>query len=174
MISPAAGCAAGDHPFYRWMRAGFEVFRLVSAGYSLYRGGAVAGTAAEVFPHASACLLAGALRARETPKDTFRRSVLRAAGVPLGAMQSAGLEIRDLESLREHYPLTLRRWVANLAAHRDEAIAAAGPQRERVWRLYMLGSALSFEAGELSVHQALAARPGAAHRLPLTRAQALS
>ena len=72
----------GDHPFYRWMRAGFEVFRLVSAGYSLYRGGAVAGSAAEVFPHASACLLAGALRARETPKDTFRRSVLRAAGVP--------------------------------------------------------------------------------------------
>lgn len=53
----------------------------------------------------------------------------------LGAMQSAGLEIRDLESLRKHYALTLRRWVANLAAHRDEAVAEAGTQRERVWRL---------------------------------------
>ena len=104
----------------------------------------------------------------------FPDGELHAVTHMLGAMQSAGLEIRDLESLREHYPLTLRRWVANLAAHRDEAIAEAGPQRERVWRLYMLGSALSFEAGELSVHQALAARPGAAHRLPLTRAQALS
>jgi predicted nuclease with RNAse H fold len=72
----------GDHPFYRWMRVGFEAFRLVSVGYPLYRGGPVAGTAAEVFPHASACLLAGGLRARETPKDTFRRSVLRAARVP--------------------------------------------------------------------------------------------
>jgi cyclopropane-fatty-acyl-phospholipid synthase len=86
------------------------------------------------------------------------------------AMEEAGFEVRDVESLREHYPLTLRRWVANLAAHRDEAIAEAGPQRERVWRLYMLGSALSFEAGELSVHQALASRPGAPHRLPPNRA----
>jgi predicted nuclease with RNAse H fold len=72
----------GDHPFYRWMRVGFEVFRRVSAGYPLYRGGSVAGTAAEIFPHASASLLAGALRARDTPKETFRRKVLRAAGVP--------------------------------------------------------------------------------------------
>jgi predicted nuclease with RNAse H fold len=72
----------GDHPFYRWMRVGFEVFRRVSAGYPLYRGGSVAGTAAEIFPHASASLLAGALRARDTPKETFRREVLRAAGVP--------------------------------------------------------------------------------------------
>ncbi len=75
------GADPGDHPFYRWMRVGFEVFRLVSAGYPLYRGGAVAGTAAEVFPHASACLLAGGLRAREIPKHAFRRDVLRAAGV---------------------------------------------------------------------------------------------
>jgi hypothetical protein len=64
------------------MKVGFEVFRAVSVDYPLYRGGPVAGTAAEIFPHASASLLAGALRARETPKETFRRDVLRAAGVP--------------------------------------------------------------------------------------------
>lgn len=87
----------------------------------------------------------------------------------VGALQSARLEVRDVESLREHYVLTLRRWVANLAAHRDEAIREVGPQRERVWRLYMLGSALGFEAGEISVHQVLAARPGAPHGLPLKR-----
>ena len=90
------------------------------------------------------------------------------------AMQSTGLEVRDVESLREHYALTLRRWVANLAAHREEAIAEAGPDRERVWRLYMLGSALGFEAGEISVFQVLAARPGAAHGLPLDREKLLS
>jgi cyclopropane-fatty-acyl-phospholipid synthase len=86
------------------------------------------------------------------------------------ALQGAALEVRDVESLRDHYGPTLRRWVANLATHREEAIAEVGPQRERVWRLYMLGSALGFEAGEISLHQVLAARPGAPHGLPLTRA----
>jgi cyclopropane-fatty-acyl-phospholipid synthase len=91
----------------------------------------------------------------------------------MSAMQAAGLEVRDVESLREHYALTLRRWLVNLAANRDEAIAEAGTQRERVWRLYMLGSALGFEAAEISVYQVLAARPGAPHSLPLDRAELL-
>ena len=55
-------------------------------------------------------------------------------------------------------PMTLRRWVANLAAHREEVIAEVGEERERVWRLYMLGSAQGFEAGEIAVYQTLAAR----------------
>jgi len=92
----------------------------------------------------------------------------------MSAMEEANLEIRDMESLREHYPLTLRRWVANLDANREAAIAEVGAQRERVWRLYMLGSALGFEAGEISVHQVLAARRGARHGLPLDRAELLS
>jgi len=87
------------------------------------------------------------------------------------AMQEAGLEIRDAESLREHYALTLRRWVANLNASREQAIAEVGAPRERVWRLYMLGSALGFEAAEISVYQVLAARPDGLHGLPLERAQ---
>jgi cyclopropane-fatty-acyl-phospholipid synthase len=91
----------------------------------------------------------------------------------MSEMQAVGLEVRDVESLRDHYPLTLRRWVANLAANRDEAVAEAGPQRERVWRLYMLGSALGFEAGEISVYQVLAARSGAPHGLPLERVRIL-
>ncbi|MGH2877468.1 MAG: class I SAM-dependent methyltransferase [Solirubrobacteraceae bacterium] len=91
----------------------------------------------------------------------------------MGEMHAAGLEIRDAESLRDHYGPTLRRWVANLAANRDAAIAEVGPQRERVWRLYMLGSALGFETGDISVYQVLAARPGAPHGLPLERARLL-
>ena len=63
------------------MRVGFEVFERVSSTYPLYRGGPAAGTAAEVFPHASACLLAGRLRSRDTPQPEFRRRVLRAAGI---------------------------------------------------------------------------------------------
>ncbi|MBV8432095.1 MAG: class I SAM-dependent methyltransferase [Solirubrobacterales bacterium] len=92
----------------------------------------------------------------------------------MAVMQDHGLEVRDVESLREHYPLTLRRWSANLAANRRMAISEVGSQRERVWRLYMVGSALGFEAGEISVHQVLAVRTGAPHRLPLDRLKLLS
>ncbi len=91
----------------------------------------------------------------------------------MNALQRAGLEIRDAESLREHYPLTLRSWLANLAARRDEAIALVGDQRERAWQLYMLGSAQAFEAGEIAVYQVLATRPGAPHGLPLDRVELL-
>ena len=72
----------GDHPFYRWVRVGLEVFARLSATYPLYRGGAVAGTAAEIFPHASASLLAGALRSRDVPKHRFRRAILREPASP--------------------------------------------------------------------------------------------
>ena len=49
----------GDHPFYRWIRVGISIYEALSATYPLFRGGPPAGTAAEVFPHASATLLAG-------------------------------------------------------------------------------------------------------------------
>jgi cyclopropane-fatty-acyl-phospholipid synthase len=104
----------------------------------------------------------------------FPDAALHPVADVVAAMQDAALEVRDVESLREHYALTLRRWLANLAAHRDEALAEVGPERERVWRLYMLGSALGFEAGEISVHQVLAAAPGAPHGLPLDRVRLLN
>ncbi|HEX6417753.1 MAG TPA: cyclopropane-fatty-acyl-phospholipid synthase family protein [Acidimicrobiales bacterium] len=71
-------------------------------------------------------------------------------------VQQSGFEVRHLEALREHYGLTLRRWVANLEANWDEAVAEAGEGRARVWRLYMAGSAVNFEAGRTQIHQILA------------------
>lgn len=88
----------------------------------------------------------------------------------ISSMQTAGLEVRDLESLREHYPLTLRRWAVNLQAHQDEAIKIAGSERERAWRVYLLASAQAFESGEITVYQVLGAKLGASHDLPLQRA----
>jgi cyclopropane-fatty-acyl-phospholipid synthase len=90
-------------------------------------------------------------------------------GTVVEAMEGSGLEVRDVESLREHYALTLRRWLANLARHREEAIAQAGAERERIWRLYMTGSALAFERGDITIYQALVAAPGGDHGLPLSR-----
>jgi cyclopropane-fatty-acyl-phospholipid synthase len=86
--------------------------------------------------------------------------------------ERAGFEVRDVESLREHYVRTLRAWVANLERNRDAAIAAAGEQSYRLWRLYMAGSAQGFRVRRIGVYQALLARPHADGRvdLPLTRA----
>lgn len=74
-------------------------------------------------------------------------------------LQAADLEVRHVESLRLHYALTLRRWMANLEANWDEAVAMAGERRARVWRLYMALSARGFERANISVHQVLAVRP---------------
>jgi len=92
----------------------------------------------------------------------------------MASLQDAGLEVRDVESLREHYPPTLRRWLSNLDAHHEDAVAEVGEARAQVWRLYMLGSALGFEAGDITVYQLLGTRPDAPHGLPLRRARLLS
>jgi len=77
------------------------------------------------------------------------------------AMERAGFEIRDVESLREHYATTLRAWVAGLESHWSEAVELVGERRARVWRMYMAGSAVAFESGMLALHQVLGVVPGA-------------
>jgi cyclopropane-fatty-acyl-phospholipid synthase len=98
----------------------------------------------------------------------FPDGELHEVGTIVSAMQQDGFEVRHLESLREHYALTLRAWVANLEANWDEAVRLAGEGRARVWRLYMAASAVGFEAGRIQVHQALAVKPShGASGLPL-------
>jgi predicted nuclease with RNAse H fold len=78
-----------DHPFYEWMRVGFEVFRVAErAGFPRYRGGPAGGTAIEVFPHASAVILAGCLPPRGARKAAWRASVLKAGGVNVDRLRS--------------------------------------------------------------------------------------
>ena len=85
----------------------------------------------------------------------FPDGELHEVGRVISITQDAGFEVRHAESLREHYALTLRRWVANLEERWDEAVAEVGEGRARVWRLYMAGSAVNFEAGRTQVHQVL-------------------
>jgi cyclopropane-fatty-acyl-phospholipid synthase len=77
-------------------------------------------------------------------------------GTVITAMQDLHLEVRDVESLREHYARTLRAWVANLEGSWDEAVRLVGAGRARVWRLYMAASAVNFEANRTAIHQVLA------------------
>ncbi len=76
-------------------------------------------------------------------------------GDTLRAMQDAGFEIRDVQSLREHYAETLRHWVRNLEDHWQKAVAEVGEERARVWRLYMAGSSVGFADGGINLHQVL-------------------
>ena len=86
------------------------------------------------------------------------------------AMERAGFECRDVESLREHYALTLRRWVANLEANWDAAVEQVGLTRARIWRLYLAGCVIGFENGGMSVHQVLGVVPDAGRSgMPGTR-----
>ncbi|MCK9896539.1 cyclopropane-fatty-acyl-phospholipid synthase family protein [Frankia sp. AgB32] len=99
-------------------------------------------------------------------RDFLRRYVfpdgeLHEIGLMTTLTQAAGFEVRHVENLREHYALTLRAWVRRLEDNWQVAVDEVGAGRARVWRLYMAGSALSFEAGQTQIHQTLAVRPDA-------------
>jgi cyclopropane-fatty-acyl-phospholipid synthase len=86
-------------------------------------------------------------------------------------MEANRFEIEDVESLRSHYALTLRHWVARLESGHSEALHHVNEATWRVWRLYMAACALEFESGEIGVYQLLSTRrDGGLSPLPLTRA----
>jgi cyclopropane-fatty-acyl-phospholipid synthase len=101
----------------------------------------------------------------------FPDGELLEVGRVVSAMQDAGLEVRDVESLREHYARTLRAWVANLEDGRAQAESLVGAARTRVWHLYMAASAVAFERNRLSIHQVLGVRPedGGSSHMPASR-----
>ncbi|WP_189145572.1 class I SAM-dependent methyltransferase [Streptomyces lacrimifluminis] len=88
----------------------------------------------------------------------FPDGELAPLGTTVTQLERAGFEVRDVEPIREHYALTLRRWVANLEADWTRALDLTSPGRARVWRLYMAASALAFERNRLGVNQILAVR----------------
>jgi len=76
----------------------------------------------------------------------------------LEAAAEAGLEIRDVESMREHYALTLRHWVRRLEERKEEARRHVDEATYRIWRLYMAGSSHNFDLGYISIYQTLLAK----------------
>jgi cyclopropane-fatty-acyl-phospholipid synthase len=90
--------------------------------------------------------------------------------VTLQAAEQAGFEVRDVESLREHYVLTLCQWIKRLETQAGKARQITNDATYRIWRLYMAGSAFAFRIGRLNVFQTLLSRPDHGNSgLPLTR-----
>jgi cyclopropane-fatty-acyl-phospholipid synthase len=109
--------------------------------------------------------------------STFRQRYVFPTGdlVPVSranlVAEEAGFEVRDVESLREHYMRTLRHWASRLGANAEEAVRVGGAAMYRLWRLYLGIAAWQFEVGEFGVYQSLLEKPaGGPSQLPLTRA----
>jgi cyclopropane-fatty-acyl-phospholipid synthase len=88
----------------------------------------------------------------------------------IGLIAGAGLEIRDVQAMREHYPMTVAGWARNLEENWGTAVALVGEETARVWRLYLAGGSLAFEENRMGVDQILAVKPSPAGRsdMPLT------
>ena len=88
----------------------------------------------------------------------------------LDELTKAGFEIRDVESLREHYIYTLARWLERLEANRDEAIRLTDEVNYRIFRIYFAGAIEGFRTHTYNLNQTLVIKSGVQPTsLPLTR-----
>jgi cyclopropane-fatty-acyl-phospholipid synthase len=82
---------------------------------------------------------------------------------PLGTIvrmaESSGFEVRDIENLREHYVLTLDRWLSNLERKDERARQLAGDAKYRTWRLCIAGTARAIQTGRTGFYQMLLSKP---------------
>jgi cyclopropane-fatty-acyl-phospholipid synthase len=69
------------------------------------------------------------------------------------ALERAGLESHHIEDFRDDYAETLRHWAGRLDENLEEANRLAGPERVRVWRLYLRAARNGFETGFTSIYQ---------------------
>jgi predicted nuclease with RNAse H fold len=75
-------------PFYGWMKVGFALFAALRSAYPLYRAGRVRRHALEVFPHATAVVLAGGHRPAGARKAAWRKQVLRELGTDTAPLRN--------------------------------------------------------------------------------------
>jgi cyclopropane-fatty-acyl-phospholipid synthase len=90
----------------------------------------------------------------------------------LGVATTAGFEVRDVESWREHYATTLRHWLVRLEARAEEAAALTNEATYRTWRLYLAMVAHGFDAQRLTVYQEVLAKPEASGASAMPRSRA--
>jgi cyclopropane-fatty-acyl-phospholipid synthase len=96
---------------------------------------------------------------------------MRPVGETIVMLEQAGLEVRDVHALREHYVWTVDAWARTLQERAAELTALVGVGQLRVWQLYLAGGALAFQENRMGVDQILAVRPTVAggSDMPRTR-----
>ncbi len=70
------------------------------------------------------------------------------------ALERAGFATHHVEEFGADYAETLRHWARKLDENLEQATHLAGPERIRVWRLYLRMARRGFESGFLSIYQA--------------------
>jgi len=84
---------------------------------------------------------------------------LASIGETIRAAEGARFEVRDVESLREHYAHTVELWHERLVRARAEIENVTDPVRYRIFDLYLAGTAYEFRVGRLHLHQTLLLKP---------------
>jgi len=109
----------------------------------------------------------GAFIERYVAPDMHMRPVWETAAM----LARPGLELRDVESIREHYAWTVRAWADTLEERWDEVVGLIGQAGARIWRLYLAGGGLTFAENRMGVDQLLFVRPddAGASNMPATR-----
>jgi cyclopropane-fatty-acyl-phospholipid synthase len=121
---------------------------------------------AELLPAGGRLLNHGIARLRHTDREAgpFSERYVFPDADPLhlsrvsAALERAGFEIEHVEGFRSDYAETLRHWARRLDDHLEDAVRLAGPERVRVWRLYLRAARNGFETGFTSIYQVLARR----------------
>lgn len=91
-------------------------------------------------------------------------------GMSIANLERYGFEVHDVEGWREHYQRTTRLWFERLNANKAAAEAEIGPERTRMWLIYLAGCSLAFERGGALINQTLVSkRRKGPSGLPLTR-----
>lgn len=88
-------------------------------------------------------------------KYSFPDSRLLDLPAVLATAEKAGFETLNVESLREHYPLTLRHWLTRLEQNQEAAVAEVGEVAYRCWRLILAGYLYLLDKGQLAEYQTL-------------------
>jgi cyclopropane-fatty-acyl-phospholipid synthase len=74
------------------------------------------------------------------------------------ALERAGFTNDHVEGFRDDYARTLGDWIERLDARLGDATRLAGPERVRVWRLYLRAARRGFQSGFISIYQVRATR----------------
>ncbi|MCJ0903477.1 cyclopropane-fatty-acyl-phospholipid synthase family protein [Rhodococcus sp. ARC_M6] len=84
---------------------------------------------------------------------------MRPLGRTVAMIEEGGLEVRDVQGLREHYVRTVDAWIDTFESNFERVVELVGLEVARVWRLYLVGGGMAFRDGRMGVHQILSVRP---------------